>query len=82
MTDIHTLERLLRRLRLFQIASDWHSHEKHALAEGWTPSRYLLSLCSKEASIVKRNGCAVILRMLGYPQANRSSATTSNKFSS
>ena len=46
MTDIHTLERLLRRLRLTRIATEWHSQEKRALAEGWTPSRYLLSLCS------------------------------------
>jgi len=50
MTDIHTLERLLRRLRLTRIATEWHSHEKRALAEGWTPSRYLLSLCSEEAT--------------------------------
>ncbi|EFT2485912.1 ATP-binding protein, partial [Salmonella enterica] len=50
MTDIHTLERLLRRLRLTRIATEWHSQEKRALAEGWTPSRYLLSLCSEEAT--------------------------------
>ncbi|USS94957.1 ATP-binding protein [Serratia symbiotica] len=50
MTDIHTLERLLRKLRLTRIASEWHSQEKRALAEGWTPSRYLLSLCSEEAT--------------------------------
>ncbi|MDS1049510.1 hypothetical protein RJ615_27220 [Klebsiella pneumoniae] len=34
MTDIHTLERLLRRLRLTRIATEWHSQEKRALAEG------------------------------------------------
>lgn len=50
MTDIHTLERLLRRLRLTRMASEWHSQEKRALAEGWTPSHYLLSLCSEEAT--------------------------------
>lgn len=50
MTDIHTLERLLRKLRLTRVASEWHSQEKRALAEGWTPSRYLLSLCSEEAT--------------------------------
>jgi DNA replication protein DnaC len=50
MTDIHTLERLLRKLRLTRVASEWHSQEKRALAEGWTPSRYLLSLCSEEAA--------------------------------
>ncbi|USS95154.1 ATP-binding protein [Serratia symbiotica] len=50
MTDIHTLERLLRKLRLTRIASEWHSQEKRALAEGWTRSRYLLSLCSEEAT--------------------------------
>ncbi|EBM3801884.1 DUF815 domain-containing protein [Salmonella enterica] len=50
MTDIHTLERLLRRLRLTRMASEWHNQEKRALAEGWTPSRYLLSLCSEEAT--------------------------------
>ncbi|USS95848.1 ATP-binding protein [Serratia symbiotica] len=50
MTDIHRLERLLRKLRLTRIASEWHSQEKRALAEGWTPSRYLLSLCSEEAT--------------------------------
>lgn len=49
MTDIHTLKRLLRKLRLTRIASEWHSQEKYALAEGWTPSRYLLLLCSEEA---------------------------------
>ncbi|NJD85396.1 hypothetical protein EWM60_08440 [Candidatus Erwinia dacicola] len=50
MTDIHTLERPLRKLRLTRVASEWHSQEKRALAEGWTPSRYLLSLCSEEAT--------------------------------
>ncbi|OON33520.1 AAA family ATPase, partial [Izhakiella australiensis] len=50
MTDIHMLERLLRRLRLTRMASEWHGLEKRALAEGWTPSRYLLSLCSEEAA--------------------------------
>jgi len=50
VTDIHTLERLLRKLRLTRVASEWHSQEKRALAEGWTPSRYLLSLCSEEAT--------------------------------
>nr|WP_284700497.1 hypothetical protein [Serratia symbiotica] len=50
MTDIHTLERLLRKLRLTRIASERHSQEKRALAEGWIPSRYLLSLCSEEAT--------------------------------
>ena len=45
MTDIHTLVRLLRRLRLARITTKWHS-----LAEGWAPSRYLLSLCSEEAT--------------------------------
>ncbi|EJF5174056.1 hypothetical protein M8S13_004432 [Salmonella enterica] len=43
MTDIQMLERLLRRLHLTRIASEWHSQEKRALAEGWTPSRYLLT---------------------------------------
>lgn len=32
------------------MASEWHSQEKRALTEGWTPSRYLLSLCSEEAT--------------------------------
>jgi hypothetical protein len=50
VTDIHTLERLLRRHRLTRMASEWHSQEKRALAEGSTPSRYLLSLCSEEAT--------------------------------
>nr|WP_284700469.1 ATP-binding protein [Serratia symbiotica] len=53
MTDIHTSDRYpYARKNAQKAASDaeWHSQEKRALAEGWTPSRYLLSLCSEEAT--------------------------------
>lgn len=43
MSNIHLLERSLRKLRLTRVSAEWH-----ALAEGWTPSRYLLTLCNEE----------------------------------
>ncbi len=49
MNDIHTLERLLRRLRLTGIATEWQSQEKRALAEEGTSSSYLLPLRCEEA---------------------------------
>lgn len=52
MTDIHTLERLLRRLRLTRIATEWHSQEKRALAEGWT----LRVICCHSAVKRRRTG--------------------------
>ncbi len=41
-------ERSLRKLRLTRVGAEWHALEKRALAEGWTPSRYLLTLCNEE----------------------------------
>jgi DNA replication protein DnaC len=49
MTDISTLERLLRELRLSKMGMEWHPLEKVALSEGWNPSRYLLALCAEES---------------------------------
>lgn len=48
MSNIHHLERSLRKLRLTRVGAEWHALEKRALAEGWTPSRYLLTLCNEE----------------------------------
>ncbi|EBR7997372.1 hypothetical protein DN195_27740, partial [Salmonella enterica subsp. enterica serovar Panama] len=48
MSNIHLLERSLRKLRLTRVSAEWHALEKRALAEGWTPSRYLLTLCNEE----------------------------------
>lgn len=48
MSNIHLLERCLRKLRLTRVTAEWHALEKRALAEGWTPSRYLLTLCNEE----------------------------------
>lgn len=48
MSNIHHLERSLRKLRLTRVSAEWHALEKRALAEGWTPSRYLLTLCNEE----------------------------------
>ncbi len=48
MSNIHHLERRLRKLRLTCVGAEWHALEKHALAEGWIPSRYLLTLCNEE----------------------------------
>lgn len=50
MNEAAQLERLLRQLRLTHIAGAWQQQEQRALAEGWTPTRYLLALCSEEAS--------------------------------
>jgi len=48
VSNIHLLERSLRKLRLTRVGAEWHALEKRALAEGWTPSRYLLTLCNDE----------------------------------
>ncbi|QLK87352.1 hypothetical protein E3U36_02695 [Arsenophonus endosymbiont of Aphis craccivora] len=48
MTDISTLEKLLRELRLSKMAVEWHQLEKAALSQCWSPSRYLLVLCAEE----------------------------------
>jgi hypothetical protein len=48
VSNIHHLERSLRKLRLTRVGAEWHALEKRALAEGWTPSRYLLTLCNEE----------------------------------
>ncbi|SQY60174.1 insertion sequence ATP-binding protein [Escherichia coli] len=48
MSNIHHPERSLRKLRLTRVGAEWHALEKRALAEGWTPSRYLLTLCNEE----------------------------------
>ncbi len=48
MNNIHHLERSLCKLRLTRVGAEWHALEKRALAEGWTPSRYLLTLCNEE----------------------------------
>lgn len=48
MSTIHLLEPSLRKLRLTRVSAEWHALEKRALAEGWTPSRYLLTLCNEE----------------------------------
>ncbi|EIG78923.1 IstB-like ATP-binding domain protein [Escherichia coli 1.2741] len=48
MSNIHHLEHSLRKLRLTRVGAEWHALEKRALAEGWTPSRYLLTLCNEE----------------------------------
>ncbi|EEG1369480.1 ATP-binding protein [Salmonella enterica] len=47
MSNIHHLERSLRKLRLTRVGAEWHALEKRALAEGWTLSRYLLTLCNE-----------------------------------
>ncbi|EPH4535676.1 ATP-binding protein [Escherichia coli] len=48
MSNIHHLERSLRKLRLTRVGAEWHALEKRALAEGWAPSRYLLTQCNEE----------------------------------
>ncbi|EAA3138416.1 hypothetical protein RM02_004061 [Salmonella enterica subsp. enterica] len=48
MSNIHLLERSLCKLRLTRISAEWYTLEKRALAEGWTLSRYLLTLCNEE----------------------------------
>lgn len=48
MSNIHLLERSQRKLRLTRVSAEWHALEKRALAEGLTPSRYLLTLCNEE----------------------------------
>ncbi len=35
MSNIHHLERSLRKLRLTRVGAEWHALEKRALAEGW-----------------------------------------------
>ncbi len=44
MNEATHLERLLRQLRLTHMAGSWQHQEEQALAESWTPSRYLLEL--------------------------------------
>lgn len=39
---------LERSLRLTRASAEWHELEKRTLAEGWAPSRYLLTLCNEE----------------------------------
>ncbi|EBL9938805.1 hypothetical protein DO481_22245 [Salmonella enterica] len=46
--NIQHPERSLRKLRLTRVGAEWHALEKRALAEGWTPSRYLLTLYNEE----------------------------------
>lgn len=48
MSNIQHPERSLRKLRLTRVGAEWHALEKRALAEGWTPSRYLLTLYNEE----------------------------------
>jgi hypothetical protein len=47
VSNIHHLERSLRKLRLTRVGAEWHALEKRALAEV-DPSRYLLTLCNEE----------------------------------
>ncbi|OAO38719.1 hypothetical protein, partial [Escherichia coli] len=39
MSNIHHLERSLRKLRLTRVGAEWHALEKRALAEGHTHQR-------------------------------------------
>ncbi len=60
MSNIHHPERSLRKLRLTRVGAEWHALEKRALAEGWTPSRYLLTLCNEELLWREAKSCAAI----------------------
>ena len=77
MSNIHHLERSLRKLRLTRVGAEWHALEKRALAEGWTPSRYLLTLCNEELLWRESESCAAIKRKPGCqwrkPWANMTS---------
>ena len=37
MSNIHLLERSLRKLRLTRVSAEWHTLDKRALAEGLNP---------------------------------------------
>ncbi len=65
VSNIHHLERSLRKLRLTRVGAEWHALEKRALAEGWTPSRYLLTLCNEELLWRESENCVVIKRRPG-----------------